>query len=240
VSEHISRKELKQDKVRETFEHGAEAVLSHTRIAGIVILALILAGAAAFGWKLFSDRQDAQAQALLDDAMKVFNAPIATPGQPTLPGEVSYTDPEKRSQDAETKLAIVVAKFPNTKPGHLARYYSALCLMDLDKLNQASEELNKLGTGSDKELGGLAEYQKALIAERSGKNDDAIKILRALSNTSTVLVPKPLVLLELASVLSAANPAEATKIYEQVKKDYPNTTISDQADRGLNNLSPKS
>src|SRR5882762_6606533 len=33
VSEHISRKELKHDRVRESIEHGAEAVLSHTRIA---------------------------------------------------------------------------------------------------------------------------------------------------------------------------------------------------------------
>jgi predicted negative regulator of RcsB-dependent stress response len=240
VSEHISRKELKQDKVRETFEHGAEAVLSHTRIAGIVVIALVLAGAAAFGWKLYHDRQDAQAQLLLDDAMKVFNAPIATPGQPTLPGEVSYADPDKRAQDAEGKLALVVAKYPDTRPGRLARYYSALCLMDLDRLNQASEELNKLDTGSDKELGGLAEFQKALIAERSGKREDAIKTLRALANASTVLVPKPLVLLELAGVLGSSNPAEATKIYEQVKKDYPNTTIADQADRGLSTLSPKS
>jgi len=29
VSEHISRKELKQDKIKETIEHGAEAVISH-------------------------------------------------------------------------------------------------------------------------------------------------------------------------------------------------------------------
>jgi len=28
VTEHISRKELKQDKIRESFEHGAEAVYS--------------------------------------------------------------------------------------------------------------------------------------------------------------------------------------------------------------------
>ncbi len=27
VSEHISRKELKQDKIKETIEHGAEAVI---------------------------------------------------------------------------------------------------------------------------------------------------------------------------------------------------------------------
>ena len=43
MTDHLSRKELKQDKVRETFEHGAEAVLSHTRLAGIAVLVLLLA-----------------------------------------------------------------------------------------------------------------------------------------------------------------------------------------------------
>jgi len=51
----------------------------------------------------------------------------------------------------------------------MARYYSALCLMDLDKLNQASEELKRLENGSDKELAALAKFQEALIAERTGK-----------------------------------------------------------------------
>src|SRR5271166_7055470 len=67
VSEHLSRKELKQDKVRETFEHGAEAVLSHTRIATIAILALVVIAAGYAGWKIYSDRQNSQAQAALDD-----------------------------------------------------------------------------------------------------------------------------------------------------------------------------
>ena len=60
-------------------------------------------------------------------------------------------------------------KYPSAKAGKLGRYYSALCLMDMDKLNQASEELNKLEAGSDKELSALGQYQKALIAERTGK-----------------------------------------------------------------------
>ena len=61
MPEHISRKELKQDKVRETFEHGAEAVLSHTRIASIALLAVILVTSAYLGWKFYSDRQNAHA-----------------------------------------------------------------------------------------------------------------------------------------------------------------------------------
>jgi hypothetical protein len=149
-------------------------------------------------------------------------------------------DPAQRSQDAQIRLSAVATKYPNTSPGRLARYYSALCLMDLDKLNQASEELKRLETGSDKELAALANFQKALIAERTGKNDQAIPILRALSTSGSILVPKPLVLLELASILRQTNPKEAVTLYEQIKKDYPNTNVADEADRGLGELAPQS
>ena len=240
MSEHISRKELKHDRVRESIEHGAEAVLSHTRIASIVLLAGIVLLSGYYGWKIYSDRQTGQAQAALDDAMKIFNAQIMVPGQPSLPGEISYVDPAQRSQDAEVRLAAVASKYPNTKPGQYARYYSALSLMDLDKLNQASEELKKLQNGSDKEIAALANFQQALIAERTGKNDQAIPILRTLSTSGSILVPKPLVLLELAGILRQTNPKEAVTLYEQIKKDYPNTSVADEADRGLGELAPHS
>jgi predicted negative regulator of RcsB-dependent stress response len=240
VTEHISRKELKQDKVRETFEHGAEAVLSHTRLASIGLLVLILAASAYLGWKFYSERQTAQAQVALDEAMKIFNAPIAVPGQPALPGEVTYPDAQKRAQDAQPKLAAVATQFPHTNPGKLARYYSALCLMDLDRLNQASEELKKLDAGSDKELAALAKYQTALIAERNGKKDEAIKTLQGLSTAGSVLVPKPMVLLELAGLYRQTDRKQAVALYEQLKKDYPNTPVADEADRGLELLGPNS
>ena len=240
MPEHISRKELKQDKVRETFEHGAEAVLSHTRLASVALLVAIVVAAGYLGWKFYMDRQTGQAQVLLDDAMKVFNATILTPGEQALPGELTYTDASKRAQDAQPKFAAVAAQYPHTSPGKLARYYSALCLMDLDRINQAAEELNKLNAGSDKELAALARFQTALIAERNGKSDEAIKTLRALSTSGSALVPKPMVLLELAGVLSQSDPKQATSIYEQLKKDYPNTAVADQADRGLDLLAPKS
>ncbi|HTP68944.1 MAG TPA: tetratricopeptide repeat protein [Dongiaceae bacterium] len=239
MSDHISRKELKQDKVRETFEHGAEAVLSHTTIMAIAVLVIVVIAAGYFGYKYYSDRQAGQAQAALDDAMKIFGAPIAEAGQPTLPGEVTYSDPAKRSSDAQVKFAAVASQWPSTKPGKLARYYSALCLMDQDKLNQASEELKRLDTSGDKELAALAKFQTALIAERNGKKDEAINELKALSTSGSVLVPKPMVLLEMANILSQTDPKQATIVYEQLKKDYPNTSVADQADRGLELLSSK-
>jgi predicted negative regulator of RcsB-dependent stress response len=240
LKEHISRKELKQDKLKETFQHGADAVLSHTRLASIALLALVIAAAGYFGWKYYTERQTDQAQAVLDDAVKVFNAPIAIPGQPTTAGELTFPDPGQRSQAAQPKFAAVAAQYPRTNPGKLARYYSALCLMDLDRPNQAAEELKKLDAGSDKELAALAQFQTALIAERGGKPDEAIKTLLALSAAGSVLVPKPMVLLELAGIYSQTNPKQATTLYEQLKKDYPNTPIADQAEQGLELLAPNS
>jgi predicted negative regulator of RcsB-dependent stress response len=236
VAEHISRKELKQDKVRETFEHGAEAVLSHTRLASIALLAVILVGAGYLGWRFYNDHQTEKAQVALDEAMKIFNAPIATSGQPALPGETTYPTAQKRDEEAEPKLTAVAAEYPHTKPGKLARYYSALCLMDLDRLNQAEEQLKKLDAGSDKELAALAKFQSALIAERNGNKQEAIKILEGLTNFGAVLVPKTMVQLELAGIYSQSDPKKATAIYEQLKKDYPNTPVADQADRGLEML----
>ena len=110
----------------------------------------------------------------------------------------------------------------------------------MDRLNQASEELKKLNASSDKELAALAQYQSALIAERSGKMDEAAKTLRTLSTAGSILVPKPLVLLELAGVLRQSDPKQAAALYEQLKKDYPNTSVADEADRGLELLAPKS
>jgi TolA-binding protein len=53
-------------------------------------------------------------------------------------------------------------------------------------------------------------------------------------------VPRPLVLLELAGALRNSNPKEAASIYEQIKKEFPDTSLADQADRELESLSTKS
>ena len=242
MAEHISRKELKQDKIRESIEHGAEAFYSHSKaVAVIVALALVVAVTYA-GWKFYSDRQNLKASAALDAAMKVFNAPIRTGNQPVESSEPSYSTESARAEDASQKFIALADKYPRTNPGKLARYYAALCLEDLDRQNQALEELKKLDAGSDKELAAMAQYQMANIYARTGKVDEATKTYRALAEANSVFVPKPMVLLELADLLRQTKPQEAASLYEQLKKDYPNTTVADRAERGLNMMptAPKS
>jgi hypothetical protein len=241
VPDHITRKELKQDKIRESLEQGAEVVYSHSQVAAAAVGAILLVLLGYGGWKFYQDRQTLQASAVLDEAMKIYNAPIRQANEPAEAGELNYQDTQKRAQDASQKFALAADKYPGTNPGRLARYYQALTLLDLEKQNQSIEELKRLVGGSDKELSAMAQYQLATLYARTGKNEEAIKSYRAVADSKSVLVPRPLVLLELADLLRQSNPAEATSLYQQLKKDYPtNSAISERADRGLDLVSPKS
>jgi predicted negative regulator of RcsB-dependent stress response len=240
VSEHLTRKELKQDKIHDAIEHGAEAVYSHSQTAAILVAIAIAAVLIYGGWKFYSDRQTLLASAALDDAMKVYNAPIRQTNQPVEAGEQTFSDSQTRAQEASTKFAAVADKYSSTNPGKLARYYQALTLLDLEKQNQSIEELKTVAAGSDKELSAMARYQLATIYARTGKTDDAIATYRAVADAKAVLVPRPLVLLELADLLRQTKPSEATTLYQQIKKDYPSSAVSERADRGLDLLAPKS
>jgi predicted negative regulator of RcsB-dependent stress response len=236
---HISRKELKQDKIKETIAHGAEAVISHGQFAALLVGVVVAIAIGYGGWHFYIDRQTAQASVAFDQAMKAYQGRIG-PSNPSDPGEPTYSDERARSQDAFNKFSKLADTYPSTNPGKLARYYAALCLEDLEKQNQALEELKKISGSSDKELAAMAQYQMAVIYARTGKMDDAVKLLRVLVDKPSVLVPRPLVLLELAGTLRNSNPKEAASIYQQIKKEFPDSNIADQADRGLDSIAPKS
>jgi len=242
VSEHISRKELKTDKIHEAFEHGAEAVFSHKQVTLMVLLVILVVVAGYGGWSIYHDRATAAASAAFNEAMKAYSGHVgpAVPGEPVEPGEMTYPDETAKATDAAAKFTAVAEKYSSTNPGRLARYYAALCLEDLDKQNQALEELKKLSSGGDKELASMAQYQTAVIYARSGKVDEAAKVFRALADKPSAFVPRPLSLLELAGVLRQTNPKEAANVYQQIKKEFPDSTIAEQADRGLDSVAPRS
>lgn len=239
MAEHISRRELKQDKIRESFEHGAEAVYSHGRLTGIVVAVILVAVVAYAGWKFYSDRQALQASVALDDAMKTYSARIGSPNAAD-PTDVAFPTEQARAEAGAQKFAAVAGKYSHTDQGKLARYYQALELEDLERHNQALEVLKTLSSGSDKELAAMAQYQMANVYARTGKNDDAVKTYRALAEQRSVFVPRPLVLVELADFLRQSNPTEATNLYQQIKKEYPDSAVVERADRGLGMIAPKS
>ncbi len=236
MTQHISRKELKQDEIRETLAHGAEAVLTHQRATWMMVSLAVLVLGAIFGWRMWSERQTLKAAAMFDGATKVFEARIRAPGEPEQPGELTYVAEKNKYEDSAKKFAEVAAQYGRTRPGLMARYYAALSLEKLGRWDEAQKWLREMEASGDAEFAALARFKLAESFERTGKPDQAAALYRQLIETPAALVPKPLVMLALADNLSKRSPSEAQKLYEQIKKDHPESAIADQAERALENL----
>lgn len=232
---HISRKELKKDEFREGFAHGAEAVRSHQQSIALVVGAILLIAVAVVGWRIYSQRKTTQASAALDDAMKVYQARIRTASEPaTDPNEITYTDEKNKFSDAAKKFDGIVALYSRTKPGLEARYYAALCYVQLGKYDVAEQDLSAVESSGDTDLAALAKFQQAGIYAANGKPQQAIELYNELMrNNPSALVPKPIVMLSLAELYGRTNPAEATRLLNQIKVEYPNTPAADAAQKRL-------
>jgi predicted negative regulator of RcsB-dependent stress response len=237
LAQHISRKELKQDQVRATFAHGAEAVLSHQRLSLYLLIAVLVVAVGVFGWRTYAQRQTVKAFAAFDDAMRIFQTPV---GVPVAPGEPSYTDSNKKFADAQQKFSDVASKYPRTHAGELARYYAALSFEKLDKNAEAKSLLQGLSKNGDEDVIAISRFELAGLDDRMGQGDEAVTLYQQLIAKPTVLVPRPIVMLALAEHYSDKNPAEAVKLYNQIKSDYPDTPVAEQADQALAFLPGKS
>jgi TolA-binding protein len=142
--------------------------------------------------------------------------------------------------DAAKKFADVAAKSPRTQPGRLAGYFEAISLEKLAKNDDARKLLQGTASGGDEEFAAMARFELAQLDDRTGQSDEAVKLFQQLIAKPTVLVPKPVVMLALAEHYRQKNPAEAAKLYGQIKSDYPDTPIAQQADQELALLPGKS
>ena len=237
MPQHIPRKQLKKDEVRETLQHGADAVLSHQKLTIYLLIVAVIVAVGVFGWKTYTERQTVKASAGFDSAMKVFQAPVGTP--PT-PGETSYSSDNQKFATAAQQFSDVASKYPRTHAGQLARYYGALSYEKLGKTADAKKSLQDLAGSNDQEVAGLAQLELAGIDDRTGQDTEAVKLYEGLIAKPSVLVPKPVAMMALAEHYTQKDPSAAAKLYAQIKAEYPDTPIAERADQALALLTSKS
>jgi predicted negative regulator of RcsB-dependent stress response len=239
LPQHISRKELKKDEIRETLSHGAEAIASHQRdlwiYGGIAVLVVL----AVLGWRYYTQTQTTKASAALADAMKVYQARIRTAAEPAQPDEVTYVDEKNKYSDAVKKFTDVANRYSRTRPGQLARYYAALSLEKLARYDEAENDLKSLESSRDESLSALARFKLAQVYDEAGKGSQAVQLYEDLTTKPSLFVPKPIVLLALADHYSGSDPTQAAKLYNQIKTEFPDTQAAQEADQRLQLLQAK-
>jgi predicted negative regulator of RcsB-dependent stress response len=239
LAQRLTRKELKTDEVRDTLVQGAGLVFDHQAITFIVVILAVIIALGIFGWKTYAERQTVKAAAGYDDAMKVFDARIRSPLEPQQPGELTYTDEKNKYTEAARKFEDVAKKYPRTRPGQLASYYEAISQERLSNNDAAKKLLQNLADSGDEDFAAMARFELAQLDDRLGQGDEAVNLYKKLIAKPAVLVPKPVVMLALAQHYTASNPAEASKLYSQIKSEYPDTPMAEQADQELSLLPGK-
>jgi predicted negative regulator of RcsB-dependent stress response len=238
VAQHILRRDLKKDEIREKMVSGLETVATHQQAMWMVIIAALVVALAVLGWDTYSRRQTEKASLVLDDALKIFQAPIRTPGDPVDPTQVSYLDEKNKFTDADKKFLSVASQYGRTKPGQMAEYYAALSELQLKNYADAEKNLSQVISGGDENLTSLAKYQLAEVYQQENKGSQAVDLYKQLSDKPSIMVPKAMSMLALADYYRKSDPAQATKLYNQVKQDYP--AAAAEADQGLELLNAKS
>jgi predicted negative regulator of RcsB-dependent stress response len=238
VAQHILRRDLKKDEIRETLVSGVESVASHQQALWVVIAAALVVALAVFGWNSYSRRQTAKASAALDDGLKIFQARIRAPGEPADPIDPTYLDEKNKFTDADKKFLEVAGEYGRTKPGQMARYYAALSEVQLKQYGEAEKNLNQVVSGGDENLASLAKFKLAEVYLQESKGAQAVDLLKQLTDKPSVFVPKAMAMLALANYYRKTDPAQATKLYNQVKLEFPDA--AEEADQGLELLNSKS
>jgi tetratricopeptide (TPR) repeat protein len=214
-----TRHALKQDKLIHAATTSADWLSANRELAvrllivGAVVLAAIIAGLV-----IYNQRSNA-AELALGQAMDIYNTALAQPGQPDTPGTASFPSTAARAKAANERFADIAKRYSHLEAGTQARYFAGLTFMEMGQNGNAENALEEVVRGHNSELGALAKLALASLYEQTGRSPQAVALYKQLIAKPTSTVPADAAQLQLAALYETTDPAQAKRIYAQLKND---------------------
>jgi tetratricopeptide (TPR) repeat protein len=241
-----TRRQLKEDKFAETAQGAAVWTASHRRPIIYAAAALIVIVLAVTGFVTWQNKQNETANIALSGAMRVFNTSLRPAGSPATPDVQTFTSLAERGKAAQAQFKSVADKYPHTDAGKIARYLEGVAAMQAGDSATAEQQLKAAADSGDKNVAALAKMALASHYRAVNRSSDAVRIYKDLADHPTETVAKPAAQLAMAEMYESSDPKEATTLYQQIQKEYPNSPAGQTAaakltgGRGGNpNLSPE-
>jgi len=214
----LTRKELKQDKFAQEVGHTVEFLGEHRRqfmLYGAIALVVVVIATGAF---YFKKRQHDARQRELTAALDLMNAPVGA-GAEAPAGRTSFPTAEAKDKAVVKAFSDVAAKSAGSDEGVIARYLVGAFAANGARYDEAVKNLNEAAASGRTEYSSLAKLTLADVYAIQGKTAEAEKLLRALIDKPTLMVPKDEATLALARVLASTKPAEARKLLDPLKSE---------------------
>jgi tetratricopeptide (TPR) repeat protein len=212
-----TRHSLKQDRLVEATRTSVGWFQDHrSRVIQTAIAAALLIAIVVGVIVVYSQRTTA-ADLAFGQAMDTYSTPLAQPGQPPVPGETTFPTAAARAKLANQQFTQVADKYGMLEAGKTARYFAGLTAVDLGQTGQAESALKQVADGHNAPLASLAKLALANLYQQLNRNSEAVVLYNQLIAKPTVTVPADAARLQLAALYETTNPAEAKKIYAQLK-----------------------
>jgi len=209
--------------------------LRHKKTISIVIVAIILVVAGIICYKNYiSGPREQEASTALAKGQDYF-------------ASQQYDKALKGDSAGYAGFVNIAADYSSTDAGNLANLYAGLCYGNLDKWAEAVKYLDKYSPADDQmvspaaiaALGNayahLKQYDKAVSnLKKAAKMADSESADKANNSLS------PIFLIQAGEILeSQGKKAEALTIYQEIKKKYLNSPVSQEIDKYIERASTK-
>lgn len=236
-----TRHQLKQDRFRGATIDAAEktvdwSVEHKNKLIAASVAILIVAAGTVGGW-YYLTQQDEKASIDLSQAVRTLDTPLRPAGMPPQPENPSFASLSERATAARKQFQAIVAKYPHTHSGEIAKYFLGLTASQLGDNAAAERDLGAVASSYNADLSALAKFALAAVYRNTNRNKQAIDIYVKLIEKPTHTVGRVTAQLELAETYkSDKQPLEAKRIYEQIQKENPASEAAQLATAKLQEL----
>jgi TolA-binding protein len=221
----------------------------HQKKVTAAMIAIVLVIAAVIGFLTWRNNVDANARAMLAEAMVIYEArvaPAAPPADPAsnaspqAPAQAPGTYPTERAKlDAALPKFVAAAEtYPSTDAGQTARYHAAAILVSMGRFDEGVAQYQRVIDDGSGLLAQMARLGKAEAQLRASNYDAAIASFRELSERTDAGLPKEAMLLELARAYRLAGKNdEARKTLTQIVEQHADSPFAPEARAELEKIS---
>jgi predicted negative regulator of RcsB-dependent stress response len=217
-----TRHKLKQDKFAETAQDAVHWASGHRKSVIWVIGAVLVLAGATIGLLAWHSHQSDLANLALSKAMRTFSAPLRPEGAPAdAEGGPAFTTIADRGKQSAKEFKEIADKFRFTKAGKIALYMAGAAALQAGDDASGEQQLKSLADSRDQDIASLAKLALANHYRAIGRQPDAARLYKELSDHPSNTVPKAEAQLELADMYQTTNPIEAANLYQQIQKENP-------------------
>ena len=231
-----TRHQLKEDKLADAAKGTVTWAVGHQKLVTVATTVLLVAAAVGVGGWGFLQWREQKASFELGSALRTYQRPLRPAGTPANPDLPSFASAAERARAARAEFQAVAGHFSYTPSGQMARYYVGLAAMESGDNVAAERELKAVAASRSKDLAPLGKLALATLYRSQKRDAEAIQLYRELIEHPSDSVPKATAQLELGSLYEEKQPAEASKLYQQVRIENPTGAAGEIAAARLSRL----